>query len=342
VNHYPYLLLSDTHYHAWDAFSTVLPSGLNSRLDILLRETDRAVEHLVRCGGTAILHAGDVFHTRGSLTPSVLNPVAELYRKFDYKNLTVDVIPGNHDLESNDTKWLTSATSSLLAASVEEPSLFHPDVLMVPWYPKVDQLLAAIKDAKLLNRAAFDLVIHAPVDGVLAGIPSHGLTAAMLAELGFRRVFAGHYHNHRDFGNGVYSIGALTHQTWSDVGSKAGYLLVYEDRVEHYETQAPRFVDIQPEDLADPEVLKGKALGNYTRVSLVAPTAEEEAATRKALTEAGSAGILIRGSKAASTMTTRRSATSGLATLRETVTVFADLKGGPDLVRACSEIMSET
>ena len=48
-----------------------------------------------------------------------------------------------------------------------------------------------------------------------------------LAKLGFRRVFAGHYHHHCSFEDGkVWSIGATTHQTASDIGTKAGFLLV--------------------------------------------------------------------------------------------------------------------
>lgn len=340
---YPYLLISDTHYHSWDAFSTVTPDGVNSRLDILLAQTRRAFDGLRAAGGNHVFHAGDMFHTRGSLVPSVINPVREEYSWAASNGLRTFAIAGNHDLESNDTRWLTAATSAMPVDFTEDVSRLG-DIVLVNWHSSVKALMTTLEAlaAETSDKQLVDLIIHAPVDGVLAGIPSHNLTANMLAGLGFRRVFSGHYHNHKDFGNGVYSIGALTHQTWSDVGTKAGYCLVYPDRVEWYDNSAPKFIDVNAElvEHATPEELSPLVSGNYCRTTLIDPTAKSEARTRKVLNEAGAAGVLLRSQKSASAMTTRREETKGIASLEATVSKYAELKGGAPLAALCAEIMT--
>lgn len=340
---YPYLLISDTHYHSWDAFSTVTPEGLNSRLSILLRETRRAFDALQMAHGEHVFHAGDMFHTRGSLVPSVINPVREEYSWAARKGLRTYAIAGNHDLESNDTHWLTAATSAMPVEFTDEVSRIG-DVVMVNWHSSVKELMVTL-DALAVetsDKKLVDLIIHAPVDGVLTGIPSHNLTADMLAGLGFRRVFSGHYHNHKDFGNGVFSIGALTHQTWSDVGTKAGYCLVYPDRVEWHENHAPRFIDVNAEliEHVTSEELFPLVSGNYCRTTLIDPTAKSESAARKILNEAGAAGVLLRSQKSSSKMSTRREETKGIASLEATVSKYAELKGGAPLAALCADIMT--
>lgn len=338
----PYLLLSDTHYHDWDAFSSITEDGINSRLQILLEETERAFRHLREEGGDKIIHAGDMFHTRGSLVPSVLNPVIKLY-KYWSERMSINAIAGNHDLESNTTHWLTAATSAM-------PVFFAPqirrldDVVMVNWIPKMEDLAKALEDLRDRHRdhSQLDVVIHAPVNGVLNGIPPHGLDSDYLASLGFRRVFAGHYHNHKHFGNGVYSIGALTHQTWSDVGTKAGYCLVYPDRVDWFESHAPKFVSLPDGFLEEAEEVDmlDACDGHYVRATLKSATAVEEAEVRARIEAAGAKGIILRNSKASVETITRRSETlEGVETIDQAVAKFAERKGGKALVSVCEQIM---
>lgn len=345
----PYLLISDTHYHAWDAFSEVMPDGMNSRLKILIDETNRAVDHLVELGGNTVIHAGDMFHTRGSLAPSVINPVKAMWEIISKKGVYVQAIAGNHDLESNETTWLTAATSAMPITFVNEWR-FDPTsrsaVMVVSWISKIAKLKEKLEElAEQPKSKAHDLVIHAPVNGVLNGIPPHGLDAEYLSSLGFRRVFAGHYHNHKELLPGIFSIGALTHQTWSDVGTKAGYCLVYPDRVDWFASHAPRFVDL-PETFL--EIAEGSDIleacdGNYVRATLKEPTAAAEAELRRIVKDAGAKGVLIRSPKATSEMISRRTeTTAGIESVDEAVMKFADLKGGSELAALCKRIMESS
>ena len=70
-------------------------------------------------------------------------------------------------------------------------------------------------------------MIHAAVDGVIDGLPSHGIAAADLEVYGFNRVYFGHYH--KELTEKVIPVGATTHQTWGDIDSHAGFIIVGDD-----------------------------------------------------------------------------------------------------------------
>lgn len=250
--HPPVLLISDTHYHNFGQYAQVLPSGVNSRLQDILRATLEAAKALREAGGDTIIHAGDVFHVRGKLAPSVLNPVLDLYKALIQKGFKVYMLSGNHDLETKDAKRLSSGVTALenvgvmvitepVIKTMPDGQIWH----LVPWIENLDDLRREIGSV-----TADNTVIHAPMNNVIRGIPNHGLGPKDFEKAGCKRVFCGHYHNHRSFHFGstgiAYSIGALTHQNWGDVDSACGYMLVWPDRAEQRDTSAPKFRVIKP------------------------------------------------------------------------------------------------
>lgn len=345
---HPWCLISDTHYHKFSAFADVALSGLNSRLEIQLNATSLAVDRLRIAGGNRLVHAGDMFHVRGQMAPSVLNPVQSAYSGYIKKEVEVIAIAGNHDLEGRDSSSLTNAGRALEHAGVkivDKQFAYYAEhnLLLFSWEPEPPRLLALMRAvAKKMGATAAktDVIIHAPVNGVIMGIPDHGLDAQALGELGFKRVFAGHYHNHVDFGNGVYSIGALTHQTWSDVGSKAGFLMVYEDRVEHYETGAPKFVDAL--SAKDPDEFKNLIRGNYVRVQIDVEKLEEAEAYREELMSMGAAGVVVRPIKKAKEVK-RETEIKAVSTLEESVTQFVNIRmpGDEAVSKLALEVLRE-
>lgn len=299
---YPYLLLSDLHAHKWSQFSKINADGVNSRLQHILDEIDRGIDELKKAGGDTVVIAGDLFHERGKIDPETFNPVARKIKDHRSTKFRFIALPGNHDLTGKETTELGNAFQSFkidkLFDIATTPSLYESQLLLIPWCSTVDKLHEAIEniikatgiDAK--DRAGLDLIIHAGIDGVLKDMPDHGLSAAKLAAYGFRRVFAGHYHNHKDFGNGVYSIGATTHQTWSDVGTRAGFSLVYEDRVQFFASHAPEFIDLDPSDEVDewPLIVPGK----FVRVRGFKMSNAEVEETRKTLLAMNAAGVVFQ------------------------------------------------
>ncbi len=311
----PYLLISDTHYHAFTQFANE-NSGVNSRLQATIIATIEAATKLRALGGDTIYHAGDAFHVRGRVAPSVLNPVMDLYKSLIKSGFRVHMIPGNHDLEKNESDRAGNAVTALESVGVivaHGPRAFAPDrVALFPWYKNVNDLMMAmqvmaarIEDELDSDPANWDAVIHAPVDGVLPHLPEHGLKGHELSSLGFCRVFAGHYHNHKQVDPHVYSIGALTHQNWGDVGSRAGYCIVYPDRVEQFETSAPKFLDVENTDPSD-------FAGNFVRARLEFESPEEIEKLRAEILSHGALGAHIVPVR--KTVVTRAAPTSAGAT----------------------------
>ena len=344
---YPYALLSDLHFHSWSSFSTVQEDGINSRLQLIIDEVHRAKNELIKAGGKRMILAGDIFHTRGAVSPEVLNPVVRLFEEV-CKEIEVFAIAGNHDLSSKDASWLSNAASALIPAGVimaNEPMYRYEDgsgLLLIPWQSSVDQLKKVLNHyANILVVTKFDtdVIIHAPVDGIISGLPDHGLTDKCLASLGFKRVFSGHYHNFKDFGNGVYSIGATTHQTWSDVGSKAGFLLVGDDEVKRFASHAPSFVDIFG-DMSEEELMICD--GNYCRLRIGKATPEEIIEVRKEIMDRGAKGVVIQAVKETTIEERDKSVAVKAVSLEQSVTdyIAKTFGGDTELSKLCSDILT--
>jgi DNA repair exonuclease SbcCD nuclease subunit len=239
---------------------------------------------------------GDTFHVRGHLSPEVLNPAFDTFKRICASGMSVYAIAGNHDLTSELSTELGNAMQSLATIdgfhAITKPTV-NGDVILIPWVKDLDHLRAMLtKLSAGKNAANMDVVIHAPVNGVIKGIPDHGLEASELQALGFRRVWSGHYHNAIDFGSGVYSIGATSNQTWSDPGTLAGFWTVEDGKEpQHYETAAPKFVDY------DERKPGSEYAGNFVRIKLKEASQAEIDAAREDARLAGALGVVDHSSR---------------------------------------------
>lgn len=348
-----YVLLSDIHFHNFSSFSTVNERGINSRLAITIKEVIRAAMEQSKakeCDKNMII-AGDLFHVRGSLEPSVLNPVLDMFRMLTEKmGFEVYILAGNHDLEGKHCSRVSSAITAIELPGihvVNEPCYFKEiEVAMIPWFESLDEL--RIEIGKMRERcgiADVDLIIHAPVNGVIEGLPDRGLSSNELAEFRFFRVFSGHYHNHVDFGNNVYSIGATTHQTWSDVGSKAGFLLVDNSSVTYRASHAPKFVDINENNVEEAQLLVD---GNYVRIKVDSGSMSDIESIREELMGYGALGVIVNAINSGLKVERREvsTASSGI-TLEESIVNFIESKDlqpdhRPELNGLCLDILNST
>lgn len=322
----PYGLMADLHLHGWQAFSGVNEEGTNTRLVALHGEIRRCAQEVKGAGGDTVYVAGDVFHVRGSIAPSVLNPTLDLFREIKEMGIEVVIIPGNHDLEGKHTTRLGSSVTALEGAGCRivnhAEMLADRGVFMIPWHESIEALMEDLRSIKPEDRAGIDVMIHAPIDGTLMGIPNHGLSPEELGSLGYRRIFAGHYHHHKDFGNGVFSIGALAHHTWSDVRSKAGFLIVHPLRVDWRASLIPSFIDL--DDAADKEEAELMIPGNYVRARVTDASMKEVEKAREWINECGAKGCVVQVIKSASkerSSEVRYSVSTG-ASIEESISAF--------------------
>lgn len=330
-------IISDTHYHPWSAFAKQ-EGYTNSRLRILIDETRKAAIHMKSAGCTALFHGGDIFHVRGRTAPSVLNPVVALYDEIvNQIGLPVYLLAGNHDLEFDDSNSIGNSGEALSHVGVHVVSdgpFFECEnrVLMVPWHAKQQKLMDAITELMGdIDAATATLLIHAPVNEIIPGLPDHGIDPDKLVSLGFKRVFSGHYHNFKRVRPTVFSIGALTHQTWGDVGSKAGYLIV-DDKgtasdVQHFETDAPKFIDM--EGIGEEEF--DTLAGNYVRARIEIENETEVTAYREMLVgELGADSALILPIRKAKAITRVGAAKTSLDRLEDSITHFINASSAID------------
>ena len=331
-----FAVLSDIHAYASTVYSGVDVDGVNKRLRIILNEMERAAKVLKDEGGSTMVLAGDLFHTRGSIDPEVLNPLRETFEKILAMDIDIYAIPGNHDLKSSDTQQLSSQVENLAQVSIAggEFKIFNEvghcivdgvPLGFVPWRNRLEGLHADL--AKLAAEPDHDkmhVFIHAGIDGVLSGMPAHGLTSADLAKYGFACVYAGHYHHHHNFApDAVVSIGATTHQNWGDVGTKAGFLIVDAGNIvsiKRHDSQAPKFVDVSGMNQVDLELACD---GNYVRFRGPTMTQQEINDLRDQFKNWGALGVSIEVPKA--TVATRPGTASASGkTLDQSVDSYID------------------
>lgn len=300
----PYGVMADVHCHNWTAFSSITGDGLNSRLCETLQAIRKACRALYdRAGPNATMYvAGDMFHVRGSVAPSVFNPVRALLEEMVAQyGMHFEIMSGNHDMEFRSASKLGDAVQALAMPGVNVTSELRETrdgVLMLPWIESPEDLLAALKDAANIHKPEYrrqmTLMLHAPIDDVIPGLPSHGVTPTLLQSLGFGRVLSGHYHHHKHLGGNVYSVGALTHQTWNDPGTTAGFCIVSPDPsvpVEHHEAGAPKFIDLDPN--LPVAVVQQQVAGNYVRVRGLFPNEASVNAYREQLLDFKAAGVVM-------------------------------------------------
>ncbi|UBM12712.1 metallophosphoesterase [Cupriavidus metallidurans] len=299
-----YALVADIHFHGWSAFSKVDETGQNTRLTALLNDFRQAGEKARIAGAARMYVAGDLFHVRGAIAPSVLIPVRDVLADLVAQGLEIRILAGNHDMEFKHSSRLGNATGGVDMIGVtliHSTTVFEDDkVVAVPWHESTkglrEELERVAQDLRdgMKNPGDYDLHIHAPVEGVIMGLD--GIHAAWLASLGFKRVFTGHYHNHKVLEVGkVISIGALAHHTWSDVGTEAGWLLV-DHRVQHFASTCPKFADFDAD--GGGEGVDDLVRGNYVRVRVKAGTKPAAVtAIRTELEKLGALGVIIQTTK---------------------------------------------
>lgn len=344
----PYGLMADLHLHNWNAFASVGESGVNARLQLLLNEIRRCADEVKKAGGDTIVIAGDVFHVRGSIAPSVLNPTLDTLRHLISGGIRFVILAGNHDLEGKESNRIGSAITALegIGCNVVNTHSYGMMALertvLIPWTQKIDELKAQITNARDADPKPeeVDLILHAPIDGVIVGLPDHGLDPFWLASQGFRRVFSGHYHHHKCFGS-VWSIGALAHHTWSDVGSKAGFLIV-GDEVRWHKSHTPEFVEINGS--TDPDDIPLLVDGNYVRAKINSTKQKEVEELRAYLTDCGAKGVVILAQKDATVSARSGSTINAGASLEVSVTDFIKVQSytnADKLAILCNDILTE-
>jgi DNA repair exonuclease SbcCD nuclease subunit len=339
----PYLVSSDQHCHPWSPMATIdATTGINTRLQTTLAELERSADELIAAGGRMMVLAGDLFHTRGSIDPECFNPTHATIKRILARGIQIYAIPGNHDLKGNTADQLSNAMQTfdslegfnVITSPTIMPFLDHK-IAFIPWERDVRTLAAILRDISdsMLPEevATTDVIIHAGINEVKPNMPASGLNSADLAAFGFRRIFAGHYHDHKVMEGGkVISIGATTHHTFGDVGTKAGYIIAYPDRIDFRASHAPEFIDIDA--TTEPDDVPLLVEGNFVRVRGMTMTDEQVTQTRKDLYAMGAKGVTIQTIRDVAIARTGVSTTKAV-TMEESIANFVEKNVEPEFIK---------
>lgn len=218
---------------------------------------------------THIICLGDVFDRRSSINTRTMNAFLAFLNKVSSRQLTLDIIIGNHDTFYNNTNNTNSVRP--IVEGMDFVRLYEaPEVvslpcgrpsLYIPWVCEetAERTLELIRDTS--GRKDVPYVFgHLEIAGTPTG---HGNTY----ETGFkrstfkafRRVLAGHIHLRSSIGNVDY-IGAPTEHTWGDYQTPKGFAVLdtEKDVLVFYDNPETVHLAIDVEWDGDDDLLKDK------------------------------------------------------------------------------------
>ena len=210
------------------AILNVTHCGVRNSSDIFLNYQERFYseiffpylkEHNIK----NILHLGDYYEHRKFVNFKALNQNRKVFLEPLRDNgITMDIIPGNHDVFYKNTNELCSLKELLGYFTTNVNIIMKPTVLdydglgvaVIPWinnanYKEYTDFIANCKAPMLgahLELLGFDMY---------KGMPNpHGMTADLFKR--FEMVMSGHFHTKSNKGN-VHYLGSQMEFTWSDV-----------------------------------------------------------------------------------------------------------------------------
>jgi len=249
------ITISDLHLYDWPQFNEG-DKRMKVAYNFLTKITSMAEVYNI-----PILFPGDLYHTPKGIDNRAYSFYNSLFRSLDQGNkVHIYGIGGNHDQSEKNTKAKRSP-SLFLGACKAFPNLFKSvefdrveinriNIMGIPYITHNVGMGELVKEAKDGIRKGFPniLLIHCDLWG--AKDPS-GREVNTVENIprnlgqffkGFDLVLSGHIHQYAKLWDKVYMVGAPYQQRKSDMGYKAGYLLIYDDlSVKFVRSDTPEF-----------------------------------------------------------------------------------------------------
>ena len=209
-------ILTDTH------------AGVKNGSDVFLDYTERFYSEVffptcLEHGIKHILHLGDYFEHRKYVNYKVLARNREMFlNRLEEYDMTMDIIPGNHDVFFRNTNSLCSLTELLQYHSDRvhvhmSPTVKDYDGLSVALLPWITPENYAESCSFIETAAAPILGAHLELSGfeMMKGAPavSHGMSPELFSR--YEMVLSGHYHTKSSRDN-IHYLGVPYEITWAD------------------------------------------------------------------------------------------------------------------------------
>jgi len=207
------LLLTDTHF-GWKQNST---TWLNSQIAFLRRQI---IPYLKEHPKTTIIHLGDVFDSRSSISPYVAKEVRECFIEIAKYADDFFIIAGNHDFYSPNSAEYESLSMVFrdcgknLHLVIDEVFSNNFVDLYIPWYQYKYDLTKILDE----HPNARNIYTHADI---------FGADKKPIEELRGCKVFAGHIHTPQ-FKDNLYNLGSCFPLDFNDANHDR-FFYIYDD-----------------------------------------------------------------------------------------------------------------
>lgn len=263
----PIFAIADVHIANHKAFGGEVRSSINKRCRYTLNVLSDAVNMCHKENGVLVV-VGDLF----DVTRPEASVIAEVQRILE--PVEAILIKGNHDSNSDQPNDHAMAPLRPVATVIEEPTIIKvgtTNLWCAPsdprqtesWLPDVLGRLAksrsaADNDALFIHTGISDPKTPKFLGAVKDQIPAHTL-AGLCAQHGLTHVFAGNWHNRKDWkisrdGLDVHiqQIGALVPTGWDNEGlhGYGGVAKFHAQKTTMIEVPGPRFIKVRG-DLED-------------------------------------------------------------------------------------------
>ena len=256
------IAFSDIHCHNFVPYSTVLPNGLNSRLQDALNCIDQVRDYAVKVNAEMVLFGGDLFHLRRYVPTQVFNAVTDRLYTFVEAEMPLVAIPGNHDQSDKEGNWHALHTFGMLCTLIEETGWRQVvgrsgqvyNILGIPFTESREAVQEACKSAppSLTKKLPRLLLAHLGVVGAQLGADFvyNNLADCSLEDLNtkaFDVALLGHFHLHQKLNKNTYYIGAPLQHNWGDRFQTRGFIEYDTNtrKVTQIECRAPKFIEVE-------------------------------------------------------------------------------------------------
>lgn len=248
-------VFADVHVHPFKNYSTVLSNGLNSRVQDSVSCMKQIFDYCKKNKIKEVLFAGDMFHTRKSVTVQALKAVYDIVAEACC-DMNVRMIHGNHDQADREGNDHSLHTFRDICTIVDKPSWIHTNstetdifICAVPYVEDVSTIRELIKSHKVEENQTRIFLGHfglkyAKIGADFVYEDPHDADINDLSPTLFDVGFLGHFHMHQNLGHNFYYVGSPLQHTWGDVGQDRGFM-VYDTDTKHADfisLVSPRFV----------------------------------------------------------------------------------------------------
>jgi DNA repair exonuclease SbcCD nuclease subunit len=201
--------------------------GVRNGSEIFLNSTERFYSeilfpYLEEHGIKNIIHLGDYYDHRKFVNFKVLARDRDMFiRRLEELDITMDIIPGNHDVYHKNSNQICSLNELLVSFSKQirvhmEPTVLSYDgfpVALVPWISPENEKQCMEFIAKVSSPILMGHFDFSGFEMMKGGSISHGYKADIVSS--YEMVLSGHFHTKSSRGN-IHYLGTQFETTWSD------------------------------------------------------------------------------------------------------------------------------